>query len=131
LRFTPSNLRRDRDRPARDRPVSLNDALGETSGGDRGETQVFINGHLKDGTQVGIELDARTGSFGPGGTANGSLTLDLYPGKPPKLDRAGGAGTGQFGTGSGSVTVNGTSGGSINATLDDGVTISGSWTCNS
>jgi hypothetical protein len=96
-----------------------------------GVTQVLINGRLKDETQVGFELDAKSGTFGPGGTADGTATLDLYPGKPPKEDRAGGAGSGQFGTGSGTVTVNGTSGGSINATLDDGVTVSGSWTCNS
>jgi hypothetical protein len=56
-------------------------------------TQVFINGFLKNGTQVGIELDAKSGTFGPGGTAGGSLTLDLFP-KPPKVDHAAGAGTG-------------------------------------
>jgi hypothetical protein len=93
-------------------------------------TQVFINGFLKNGTQVGIELDAKSGTFGPGGTAGGSLTLDLFP-KPPKVDHAAGAGTGPFGTGSGTVTVNGTSGGSINATLDNGVQVSGTWTCDS
>jgi hypothetical protein len=101
------------------------------------EVQAFVNGHLANNVQVGLEFEYRSpgGSIGPGTAAAsptspgaGSVTLDLYPGKPPKLDHAAGGSSGQFGTGSGSIS--GTAkGGSLNLTLDDGVTVKGPFTC--
>jgi hypothetical protein len=93
-------------------------------------TEIFANGVLPNGVQAGLEIgvSAPGGTFGPGGSAQGTLTLDLYPGRPPKQDHAGGAGGGQFGTGSGTISIS-ASGGTINATLDDGVQVTGSWKC--
>jgi hypothetical protein len=98
---------------------------------DLGPDQVLTvhwTGTLPDGTQAAGEFDVEPpgGTLGPGGSANGILTLDLFPGG--KLDHAAGAGGGQFGTGSGTISTSAT-GGSIDGAFDDGVKVHGSWKC--
>jgi hypothetical protein len=74
-------------------------------------------------------MEAQTGGFGNFTSPGNTLTLDLYPGG--NEDHAASANGSRIddGSGSGTITVNGTTGGSINATFDDGVTVSGTWKC--
>jgi hypothetical protein len=97
------------------------------SGGSDQVITVHWSGELPNGTQVAGQFDLKPGSwtFGPGGSAQGTVTLDLL--RPSNLHAAGASG-GPFGTGAGTVTT-GASGGSINATLDSGVMVRGTWQC--
>jgi hypothetical protein len=96
------------------------------AGGDQVIT-VHWTGVLPNGTQLAGEFDLKPGAWtlGPGGSAQGTIGLDLLQ---PSDPHAAGASGGQFGTGSGTITT-GATGGSVNAELDGGVTVSGTWEC--